>query len=122
PRSPGKTMADPSTNPAEELEAKGFPFITVGASLLTFFAFLGLMVLAYNSPNYLESKGEQKTEPKADPATKLEEIRSRNQAVLDGSGAKMSVGAATGELLGKLKSEKDRLPFPIPEPPEAKKK
>src|SRR5262245_38104952 len=110
-------MADPSTNNANPTDARGFPFITVLASLATFFAFLGLMVLIYDRwPNPLR---EQKTEPnadqKADPAPKLEDIRARNQALLDGIGAKMSVDAATAELLGKLKSEKDRLPFPLPE-------
>lgn len=101
----------------DDTKPKPFPFITVLATLVTLFAFLGLMVLAYNSPNYL---GETKVEPKVDPAAKLDEVRARNQAALDGnsgSGAKMSVSAATSELLGKLKSEKDTLPFPKPEPP-----
>jgi hypothetical protein len=95
---------------------KSFPFVTVLATLITLFAFLGLSVLVYRSPNYL---GEPKVEPKTDPATKLEEVRERNQAVLDGkpgSGGKMSVTEATDRLLGNLKSEKDTLPFPTPEP------
>jgi hypothetical protein len=106
-------MADITPTPNEP---KGFPFVTVIATLLTLFAFLGLTVLAYRSPNYL---GETKTEPKADPAAKLDEVREKNQAVLDGkpgSGGKMSVAEATERLLGKLKSEKDKLPFPTPEP------
>ncbi len=112
-------MAEPDTNPTNptvDPQPRGFPFITAGVSLLTLFVFLGLVLLAYRSPNYL---GEVKAEPKPDPAAKREEIRARNQAVLDGapgSGARMSVGAATAELLGRLKTEKDRLPFPIPEP------
>jgi len=100
-----------------EPETKGFPFITVIATLLTLFAFLGLMILAYNSPNYL---GETKVEPKIDPAGKLNDVRARNQAVLDGnpgSGGKMPVSEATSRLLTTLKSEKDTLPFPMPEPP-----
>ena len=100
-----------------EPKPKGFPFITVIATLITLFAFLGLSVLVYRSPNYL---GEPKVEPKTDPAAKLEDIREKNQAVLEGrpgSGAKMSVPEATDKLLGKLKSEKDTLPFPAPEPP-----
>lgn len=104
-------MAAPDTPTAPE--ARGFPVLTVAASLATLFVFLGLVVLAYNSPNYL---GEAKTEPKADPAAKLAEVRAKNQALLDGNGAKASVAAATAELLGKLKTEKDRLPFPAPEP------
>jgi hypothetical protein len=97
---------------------KSFPFITVLATLIALFAFLGLAVLAYNSPNYL---GETKAEPKIDPATKLEEVKARNQAALEGkpgSGARMSVSEATSRLLGTLKSEKDTLPFPTPEPPQ----
>jgi hypothetical protein len=82
--------------------------------------------LAYRSPNYL---GETKTEPKIDPATKLDEVRSKNQATLEGkpeSGGKMSLSEATDRLLATLKSEKDKLPFPTPEPavppPETKAK
>ena len=109
-----------------DVEAKGFPFVTVLATLATLFLFVVLVAIAYNSPNYLSDT--KPSEPKADPATKLNEVRSKNQAILDGnsnSGAKMSVGAATAELLGKLKSSKDTLPFPTPEPvqpPEPKKK
>jgi hypothetical protein len=110
-------------------EARGFPFVTVLATLATLFLFVALIAIAYNSPNYL-SDAKPAGEPKIDAATKLAEVRSKNQAILDGnpnSGTKMSVKAATAELLGKLKSEKDALPFPLPEPaqppvPEAKKK
>jgi hypothetical protein len=112
-----------------EVEPKGFPFVTVLATLATLFLFVALVAIAYNSPNYL-SEPKPAGEPKADPATKLGEIRSKNQAILDGNpatGTKMSVNAATAELLGKLRSEKDTMPFPIPEPaqppaPEPKKK
>jgi hypothetical protein len=98
---------------------KGFPFITVLATLATLFLFVALMVVAYQSPNYLSDPAKLEGEPKTDPATKLNEIRSKNQAILDGNpatGTRMSVRAATAELLGKLKSEKDTLPFPMPEP------
>ncbi len=110
-------MADTTPDPLPAApEPGGFPFVTVALSFATFFVFVGLLALAYNSPNYLT---ETKPEPRADPAVKLEELRAKNQAILDGSpgsGAKMSVGAATAELLGKLKTEKDRLPFPVAEP------
>ena len=102
-----------------DAEQRPFPFVTAIATLVTLFAFLGLAVLAYRSPNYL---GETKIEPKADPALKLEDVREKNRAVLDGkpgSGAKMSVSEATSKLLGTLKSEKDTMPFPTPEPPMA---
>ncbi len=109
-------MSDSSTNPQSTTGARGFPFVTVVVTVATLFVFLGLMVLAYKSPNYLD---ETKVEPKVDPETRLKELKARNDAVLAGSGAQMSVPAATAELLGKLKSEKDALPFPAPEPPSA---
>jgi hypothetical protein len=104
-------------------EARGFPFLTVGATLVGLFAFLAFMLLAYHSPNFLDepktedgTKGEEKAEPKADPATRLNDLRAKNQAVLDGHGAKMSAGVATTELLERVKRD-GKLPFPMPEPP-----
>ena len=107
-------MADtqPDTQPAEE--ARGFPFLTAAVTLAILFVFLGLMVVAYQSPNYLEEKKDA-AEPKADPATKLAEIRAKNQAALDGAGAKMSVSAATADLLDRAKAD-GKLPFPVPMP------
>jgi hypothetical protein len=114
-------MSDANTPPSPE--TRGFPFITVGATLAGLFAFLALMILAYRSPNFLderkpedEPKGEEKAEPKADPATRLNDLRAKNQAILDGHGAKMSVGVATTELLDRVKKD-GKLPFPMPEPP-----
>ena len=98
---------------------RGFPYLTVAAALATFFAFAAIMVAVYRSPNPLDEPRppEEGVEPKADAATKLNDVRARNQAVLAGSGAKMSVTKATDELLKKLKEPKDTLPFPVPEPP-----
>ncbi len=104
-------MAEPDTN--DLLPARGFPFITAATSLGILFTFLVLMVLAYRSPNYLD---EYKTNPQPIERVKLDEMKARNQALLDGANAKMPVSTATAELLGQLKSETDRLPFPIPEP------
>src|SRR5262245_49355058 len=113
-------MADtPNQPPPPDVELRGFSFITVLATLATLFLFVALIAIAYNSPNYLSESKPVGGEPKVDPATKLAEVRAKNQAILDGnpnSGTKMSVRAATAELLGKLKSEKDTLPFPMPEP------
>ena len=114
-------MADTSASNASEPQARGFPFVTVLATLATLFLFVGLMVIAYRSPNYLAEPAKPAGEPKPDPAAKLAEVRAKNQAILDGNpatGTKMSVRHATAELLGKLKSEKDTLPFPMPEPPQ----
>jgi len=89
----------------------GFPFATALATLATLFLFAGLVVVAYNSPNYL---GETKTEPKADPATKLAEIKAKNQAALDGNDPKMKtpLPKAMAEIV--TIAEKDKgLPFPI---------
>lgn len=106
-------------------EPRGFPFVTVLATFAALFAFLGLAALAYRSPNYLaepksEVKSQAEEEPKPDPETRLREIQAKNQAVLDGkpgTGTTMSVGEAADKLLASLKSEKDHLPFPVPEPP-----
>lgn len=104
---------------------RGFPFATVLATFVALFAFLGLAVLVYRSPNYLaEPQTGQPTDPNAEPAvdpeTRLRELQARNQAVIDGkpgTGTKMSVAEATEKLLATLQSEKDHLPFPTPEPP-----
>jgi hypothetical protein len=114
----------PDTPPPAPPPPAGFPYATAVATLVTLFLFLGLVLVAYYSPNYL---GETKTVgPKADPAAKLDEVRARNQAVLDGTdpGVKMSVGKATTELIGHAAKNKDdrnklgRLPFPTePAPP-----
>jgi hypothetical protein len=112
-----------------DTEPKGFPFLTVLATVATLFLFVALMLVAYQSPNYL-NEAAPPAEPKPDPSAKLAEVRSKNQAFLDGNpatGTKLSVKAATEELLGKLKTPKDTLPFPMPEPaqppaPEPKKK
>jgi hypothetical protein len=122
-------MTDTSTNNTSEPEARRFPLFTVLATLATLFLFVALMMVAYKSPGYL-NEAAQPAEPKPDPAAKLAEVRAKNQAILDGNpatGTKMSVQHATAELLGKLKSDKDTLPFPMPEPapppaPEPKKK
>ncbi|MBA4066108.1 MAG: hypothetical protein C0501_20795 [Isosphaera sp.] len=112
-------MADPTPDPPPAPAARGFPFLTAGAALAILFAFVGLVVWAYNSPNPL---GGPKAEPAPDPAAKLAEVKARNRALLDGAGAKMSADAAAAELRARAKAD-GRLPFPIPEPaaPGAKK-
>lgn len=113
-------MADPSHSSTNDAEAaRGFPYLTAIATLATLFLFLGLMIVAYRSPNYLGDP-TLSAEPKADPAAKLAEVRARNEAIVEGNpgtGTKMSVADATAKLLGSLRSEKDALPFPMPEPP-----
>jgi hypothetical protein len=107
-------MADPNPTDALEAEDPGFPFVTAGITLVTLFVFLVLTIVAYRQATPLdEPKAEG--EPKADPATKLGEIRSKNQAALEGTGAKMSAAAATAELLDRVKKD-GKLPFPV-EPP-----
>jgi hypothetical protein len=121
-------MSEPS-NPTAQTEARRFPIFTVLATLVTLFLFVALMVVAYKSPGYL-NEAAPPAELKPDPAAKLADVRSKNQAILDGNpttGTKMSVKSATREMLAKLKSSKDKLPFPLPEPteppaPEPKKK
>ena len=109
-----------STEPVAN-ESKGFPFVTVGASLGALSAFLVLTVIAYRSPNYLDpAPGASKAaDPAIDAAAKLSEIRARNEGALNGVGAKMPLREAHGKLLGTLKGPNDALPFPTPEAPVA---
>ena len=102
--------------PDTDSPSPGFPVMTVLATVATLFVFVGLVLLAYRSPNYL---GDTKVEPKADPAAKLTEVRAKNQAVLDGTDptVKMSVGKATAELVTAAEAA-GKLPFPVePLPP-----
>ena len=114
-------MTPDTDNPPSD--AQRFPFVTVGATLGVLFVFLGLMWVAARKespldapkPDALDAKGE----PKLDAAAKLDEVKARNEAALNGVGAKMSRDEARGKLLGALKGPNDKLPFPTPEPPEA---
>jgi hypothetical protein len=113
------TAPEPANTPPEPPQR--FPFVTVLATLVALFAFLGLMVLAYRSPNALEvpkpETTDAKEEPKLDAAAKLDEVKTRNEAALAGVGAKMSRDEAHGKLMATLKGPNDKLPFPTPEPP-----
>jgi hypothetical protein len=108
-------MADPNPTDAIEAEDPGFPFVTAGITLATLFVFLVLTIVAYRQATPLDEPKDV-GEPKPDPATKLTEIRAKNQAALEGSGAKMSAAAATAELLDRVKKD-GKLPFPVPAPP-----
>lgn len=112
----------PAPNSAMPTEKQRFPFVTVLAAGAVLFVFLGLMWLATQKQNPLEhpkpdAADAKATEPKPDAATKLDEVKARNAAALDGVGAKMSLPEAHGKLLGTLKGPNDKLPFPIQEPP-----
>ena len=118
-------MPDDSTTEAPDR----FPFATAIATLVGLFLFAGLVLFFRFSPNYL---GEVPGEPTVDPATKLQAVKARNQAALDGTdpASRMSVGQATTEVLAHADRTKDdkhkfgRLPFPVEPkaaPPEEKK-
>lgn len=109
-----------STEPAAT-ESKGFPFVTAGAALGVLFAFLALTMVAYRSPGALDPApdGAKAAEPVPDADAKLSEVRARNEAALNGIGAKMPLRDAHGKLLGTLKGPNDSLPFPTPEAPVA---
>jgi hypothetical protein len=114
-------MSDPTPPPATTPapgDAPGFPLATVLATLVGLFLFFALVLLAYYSPNYL---GEPKAEPKADPVSKLNEVKAKNQAVLDGKdpGVRMSLAEATAEVVG-YAEKNNRLPFPVERPPQQK--
>jgi|GEM_PF-3452292 len=112
-------MTDPATESSNSAQSR-FPFITAGAALGVLFVFLFLMWLAAHKENPLETpkpeSAETKSEPKPDAATLLAETKARNEAALNGVGAKMSRDEAHGKLLGTLKGPNDKLPFPTPEP------
>jgi hypothetical protein len=118
-------MAETQTTSAPGA-SPGFPYLTVVATLATLFLFLGLVLVAYRSPNYL---GESPADQKVDPVTKLNEVKARNQAVLDGNdpNVKMSASEAAGQLVTVAEKSKDEthkrgtLPFPV-EPKPADKK
>jgi hypothetical protein len=107
------TIADPSP-----IENNGFPYATVLATVAGLFLFVGLIQLVYRSPNYL---GETRTESKSDPSEKLNEVRTRNKAVLEGNepSVKLSSDQATAALLEHAAKSKDaktphgQLPFPM---------
>src|SRR5262245_44943802 len=98
-------MSDANTPLSDTPQQAGFPFITVATAVVVLFVFLGLMWLATRKENPLEQPpaADLKAEPKQDPAAKLDEVRARNQAALEGVGAKMSLAEAHGKLLGTLK-------------------
>src|SRR5262245_46650013 len=101
-------MSNANTTPSDTPPQR-FPFVTVTAAVVVMFVFLGLMWLATRKENPLEAPpaADAKTEPKEDAAAKLDEVKARNQAALDGVGAKMPLRDAHGALLGKLKSPND---------------
>lgn len=110
-------MGDERTG-SEDPRKDRFPFATALATLLALFLFFGLVLVAYFSPNYL---GGNLPAPTSDPAAKLQDLKPRNQAAIDGTdpAAKMSVGRATAEILSAAEQSKDdkhkhgRLPFPV---------
>jgi hypothetical protein len=115
-------MADPTLNGSDPTPPARFPFVTVAATVGVLFAFLALIVLAYRSPSFLDrpkpegADEKAKEEPKPDPAARLAEVKARNEAALNGVGARTSLRAAHAELMGKLKKPTDKLPFPTPPP------
>lgn len=114
-------MADAIT-PNTEPRTPRFPFVTVGAALGVLFAFLFLMWFVTARENAAEAQravDAQKDQPKPDAATKLDEVKARNEAALNGVGAPMSRDEARGKLLSKLKGPNDQMPFPKPEPTQA---
>jgi hypothetical protein len=116
----------PDTNPTAPApgDTRGFPYVTAVATLAGLFLFFGLVLVVYDSPNFLgEPPGEEQPKP-VDPAARLDEVKARNRAVLDGTdpGVKRSLEQATAEVLAGTATTKDdenphgRLPFPVAKP------
>lgn len=107
-----------NTSEADTPPAAGFPYATALVTLAALFLFVGLVLLMYRSPNLL---GETKQEPATNPVEKLDEVRARNKAVLDGHDptVKMSADQAAAALVEQAAKSKDqksphgRLPFPV---------
>jgi hypothetical protein len=108
-------MTDPT--PTTDLpQAAGFSYATALATLAALFLFLGVMIYVHRS-NLL---GHPSPAPAADPVEKLDAVRARNKAVLDGHDptVKLSVDQAAAALLDHTAKTKDdkaphgRLPFP----------
>lgn len=113
-------MSDANLDDPSAPQPKPFPLFTVGVTGIVLFVFLALMWIFVQLPNPLAPRAfDAKTEPKQDPPPKIDEVKGRNQAALDGVGAKMPLREAHGKLLGSLKGPNDTLPFPTPEPPAA---
>ena len=108
-------MADPNQD-RNEPEAKGFPFVTVLATLATLFLFVGLVVVAYNSPNYLSdtkpSRAEGRPGGEARRGAGQEPGDPRRQRPRD-----EDVGRERDRGVARQRSRatKDTLPFPMPE-------
>jgi hypothetical protein len=116
-------MLDPNPTAPAPGDTRGFPYFTAAATLAGLFLFFGLVLVLYSVPNFLGDPNPP--EPAAaDPAAKLEEVRARNRAVLDGTdpGAKRSLPQATSEVLEHTAKTRDkddphgRLPFPVEKP------
>src|SRR5829696_3806741 len=116
-------MHDPNPTAPAPGDTRGFPYFTAVATLAGLFLFFGLVLVVYRSPNYLGDPNPPE-QPTADPAAKLDEVKARNRAVLDGTdpGVKRSLPQATAEVLditAKTKDKDDphgRLPFPAEKP------
>jgi hypothetical protein len=112
---------DEGTTPPEAPGASGlFTAAVIVATLVTLFAFVGLVALAYFNPG---PPSEAKTEPTmVDPAIRLQELRAKNQAVLDGpepgNAKQMPVSKATADVVA-YATGKGELPFPAPPPGQA---
>lgn len=112
---------DEGTTPPDAPAAGGL--YTAGvilATLVTLFAFVGLVALAYR-----QSGAERPESTRPDPKERLETLRAKNQAVLDGSEPGnpklLPLDKAAADVVAKA-SATGELPFPAPPPGQVKVK
>ena len=95
-----------------------FPYFSALAAFASLFIFFALVHLVYNVPNPLD---ESRTEQRSAPTEKLDDVRLRNEALLNGTdpSVQMSTEQATAAILECAAKSKDaktphgRLPFPV---------
>lgn len=106
------------TIPPDARAESSFSIATALATLVALFLFAGIVMFIYRSANPL---AEPKRELARDPIERLDDVRSRNKAVLDGSDptVKMSIEQSMAAIMDGAARSKDehsphgRLPFPV---------
>ena len=106
------------TIPPDAHAESSFSIATALTTLVALFLFFGIVMFIYRSSNPL---AESKREPERDPIERLDDVRARNKAILDGSDptVKMSNEQSMAEIVNRASKSKTehspygRLPFPV---------
>lgn len=106
------------TIPPDARAESSFSIATALATLVALFMFVGIVMFVYRFSNPLM---ESKRELDPDPIEKMDDVRARSRAVLDGSDptVKMSIEQSISAIMDRAAKSKDehsphgRLPFPV---------